>query len=220
VDVRRRLAAAVTCSLVSLMACGGPAAGHGPGTTATPTTQPASPPIRSSRATVRARLLVPGSYAPAYDMLSPGTPVPAQALVQTTQVQGQEVFVDHRHGYGLAFVQSQTYPVTTADGGVTWHVDGPILYVAAADGDAYVDQISAPSARTVLVWGPTSTNVVDVTTDGGTTWWAANLGPGVLGMGDIQTVPGELWAVVADPTVRFLISTDGGRIWSPSPTVR
>jgi len=152
-------------------------------------------------------------------MLSPGTPVPSNHLLQTTQDQGQEAFADHRQGYGLAFIHSQTYPVTTSDGGITWRVDGPILYVAAADADEYVDQISAPSSRTVLVWGPDSANVVDVTTDGGDNWWSANLGPGVLGMGETATVPATLWAVVADPTAGFFISIDGGRTWSSSPTM-
>jgi photosystem II stability/assembly factor-like uncharacterized protein len=162
---------------------------------------------------------MPNQYSPAYQMLSPGTPVPSKDLFQITQSQGQEVFVDHLHGYGLAFIQSQTYPVTTADGGTTWRVDGPIFYVAAADADEYVDQISAPSPQTVLVWGPNSANVVDVTTDGGDSWWAANLGPGVLGMGEAETVPDKLWAVVADPTARFFTSTDGGRTWSSSHTI-
>jgi hypothetical protein len=169
--------------------------------------------------TVRGRRLAPGNYSSSYEMLTPDTPVPSKDLFQTRQDQGQEVFVDARHGYGLAFIHSQTYPVTTADGGITWRVDGPILYVAAADANEYVDQISAPSPRTVLVWGPNSANVVDVTTDGGDIWWSANLGPGVLGMGEAEPGPDELWAVVADPIVRFFISTDGGRRLSYSQTI-
>jgi BNR/Asp-box repeat protein len=217
VDAHRLFIAAVTsCSLVTLAACGGPASPlHGSATTVTPTSK-----VIYAHTKVRGQLLVPGNDSPAYHMLTPGTVVSSGDLFQTTQNQGQEVFVDHLHGYGLAFIQSQTYPVTTADGGITWRVDGPIFYVAAADADQYVDQITAPSAQTILVWGPSSANVVDVTTDAGLTWWSANLGPGVLGMGETETTPDRLWAVVADPIARFFISADGGRTWSFSHTIR
>jgi hypothetical protein len=202
------VAAVATCSLLGLGACGSP----------TPLTrsQTAGAPTRSPT-TARGRLLVPSQVSPAYEMLTPGTVVPSQDLFQVTQSQGQEVFVSPQKGYGLAFVQSQTYPVTTADGGISWRVDGPIFYVAAADADAYVDQISAPSPQTVLVWGPDSANTVDVTTDGGDRWRSADLGPGVLGMG--ETITGKLWAVVADPSARFFLSTNGGRTWSSRDTL-
>jgi hypothetical protein len=152
-------------------------------------------------------------------MLASGTLIPAKDLFQVTQGQGQgqEVFLDQLQGYALAVTKGQTYPVVTIDGGTMWRIDGPIFHVDAADASQVVNEIGAALPQTVFVWGQYSGDVVNVTTDGGKTWWAADLGPGVLSMGETNTE--RLFAVVANPTSRFFISTDGGRTWVSSDTI-
>ena len=207
------IATAASLLLALLIACSSPTPRNSSHTRMVPT----SASTRLARTTVHARLLVPSDFPPAYQMLAPGTLIPSKDLFQVTLGQGQEVFLDHLRGYGLAFIQSQTYPVVTVDGGTSWRVDGPIFYVAAANGPAFVDEISAAAPQTVFVWGQYTGDVVQATTDGGAHWWAAHLGPGVLSMGD--SGHDHLWAVVADPTARFFTSTDGGRMWLSSDTI-
>jgi hypothetical protein len=66
--------------------------------------------------TVHASLFVPGQGSSGLQIK---TTVPASAVFQETVTSDQEVFTPHRHGYGLAFLQSQTYPVVTFDKGLT-----------------------------------------------------------------------------------------------------
>jgi hypothetical protein len=142
-----------------------------------------------------------------------GTEVPSADLSLDG---GQEAFVDPEHGYALAEINSQSYPVATADGGATWRIDGPIFHVDAADGPAVVDEIAAVMPQTVLVWGEYTSNLVNVSTDGGGEWWAANLGPGVVSMGADGD---QLWCVVSDRSTRIFTSVDGGRTWSTATTI-
>jgi hypothetical protein len=162
---------------------------------------------------VHARLLVPSQYSPVYKMRTPGTAVSASAVFQETLTSDQEVFTAHRHGYGLAFVQSQTYPVVTTDGGLTWQIDGPFFYISAADGPAFVEQIGSAPPDTVYVWG--EAGHVVVSTDGGAHWWSSQF-DGVLSMGDEfdVTLKGHVLIVVSSihPT-RTYVSTNG-RTWT------
>ncbi len=157
--------------------------------------------------------MVPSGFSPVYQMQVPGTEVSSADL---SLDQGQEAFLDEQNGYALAELNSQTYPVATVDGGTTWRIDGPIFHVDAADGPNVVNEIAAAMPSTVLVWGQYSGNVVNVSTDSGKTWWAANLGPGVLSMGAFGS---QLWAVVLDQSTRIFTSVDGGRAWSISGTI-
>lgn len=82
--------------------------------------------------------------------------------------------------YGLADqgdLLSVHYPAISYDGGRTWAIDGPIFYIAAADGTAAVNTIAAVSATTAYAWG--SGNFIRWTTNGGRQWWGAFLPGGV-----------------------------------------
>jgi hypothetical protein len=167
---------------------------------------------------VHARLLVPSQYSPVYDMRTPGTAVSSSAVFQETLTSDQEVFTAHRQGFGLAFVQSQTYAVMTTDGGLTWQIDGPFFYISAADGPAFVDQIGTAPPDTVYVWGEGGHVVVSL--DGGAHWWSSQF-DGALGMGDQfdgVTRSGEaryVLVVVASihPLLTY-VSANGGRTWT------
>ncbi len=64
--------------------------------------------------------------------LPPGSPVRSSAL-------GLRVFVNAKDGFALANVgvgQQAIYPAASLDGGRSWHIDGPQLWVSAADATA------------------------------------------------------------------------------------
>jgi hypothetical protein len=137
-------------------------------TTTTTTTASATAGIAK---TIHAELLVPDKYPAVYEMLAPGTAVPASEVFQETLKSGQQGSPVNGDAYGLASVQSQTYPVITTNGGQSWSIDGPIFHIDAADAPAVVDQIGNALTETVFVWGD-SGHVV-VSTDGGEHWWSS-----------------------------------------------
>jgi hypothetical protein len=163
---------------------------------------------------IRAELLPDRSPA-VYEMLAQGTAVPASEVFQETLKAGELGSSVDGDAYGLAFVQSQTYPVITTNGGKSWTVDGPIFYIAAADAPAVVDQIANVLPNTVFVWG--EAGHVVVSTDGGEHWWSSNFN-GALSMG--QSWPGNgLFVVMSiNPSVTYT-SSDGGRTWSLDKSV-
>jgi photosystem II stability/assembly factor-like uncharacterized protein len=147
-------------------------------------------------------------------MLARGTTVPASEVFQETLKPGELGSPVDGDGYGLGFVQSQTYPLITTNGGQTWKVDGPIFYVAAADAPAVVDQIANVLPNTVFAWG--NAGHVVVSTDGGGQWWSTNF-DGALAMGQNE-FGNQLFVVTSiHPPITYF-SSDGGHTWSLDPT--
>jgi hypothetical protein len=135
------------------------------------------------------------------------------------------VFADASVGFALASVGDAQYPARSLDGGRTWRIDGPQVHIDAADGAEGVGFVGVASQREFYAYG---SSAVDVTTDGGRTWWETYLGELV-----VAVVPGprgnELVAYVqqqldsnssslAAATWQY-VSHDGGRHWVYSPTL-
>jgi hypothetical protein len=135
------------------------------------------------------------------------------------------VFADASVGFALASVGDAQYPARSLDGGRTWRIDGPQVHIDAADGAEGVGFVGVASQRAFYTYG---SSAVDVTTDGGRTWWETYLGELV-----VAVVPGprgnELVAYVqqqldsnssslAAATWQY-VSHDGGRHWVYSPTL-
>jgi hypothetical protein len=161
----------------------------------------ASPPheFKARRLTPRPRAVAPGTR------------------LRPSQLFGDRVFANPRDGFALADLREAQYPARTTDGGRTWSIDGPQLHVDAADAPEAVTSVGVASARTLFAFG---SSVVDVTTNGGRTWWETFLGELVM-----SVVPGpgnELIAYVQQsvnngvnsPAVTWqYVSRDGGRRW-------
>jgi hypothetical protein len=122
--------------------------------------------------------------------------------------------------FGLASVDmgpGQTYPGLSTDDGVTWHVDGPLFHVDAAQGAAFVGSVGALRPRGAYFWGQGG-NVIWTTYDEGLHWWILSFGAGV---DRVSANKGELDAVVFGDQVKhgdiqrlLYVSKDSGRIWS------
>jgi hypothetical protein len=134
-----------------------------------------------------------------------GTAVTQADLVTT------RVFANASVGFALATVGSAQYPARSLDGGRTWRIDGPQAHIDAGP-------------RTFFAYG---SSAVDVTTDGGRTWWETFLGELV-----VAVVPGPRNGLVAyvqqqlDSNSSSLaaatwqyVSHDGGRHWVYSPAL-
>ncbi len=133
------------------------------------------------------------------------------------------VFAGARVGFALANVGAAQYPVRSLDGGRTWHIDGPQVHIDAADGAEGVGYAGVTGPRTFFAYG---SSVVDVTTDGGRTWWEAYLGELV-----VAVVPGAGHKLIAyvqqqlasnhirPVTTWQYVSGDGGRQWVYSPAL-
>lgn len=146
------------------------------------------------------------------DAVTRGTSVRQAALFTT------RVFANASVGFALADVGDAQYPVRSVDRGRTWRIDGPQVHVDAADGPEGVGHVGVAGPRTFFAYG---SSVVDVTTDGGRTWWETFLGELV-----VAVVPGprnELLAYVQQQvdsegsslaaTTWQYVSGDGGRHW-------
>jgi hypothetical protein len=164
----------------------------------------ASPPHRLS-----ARRLRPRARA-----VRPGT------KLRQSQLFGVRVFANANVGFALAGAGQAQYPALSTDGGRTWRIDGPQFHVDAADAPEAVASVGVAGPRRLFAWG---SSVVDVTTDGGRTWYETFLGELVM-----SAVPGpgnELIAYVQQsvhngsnsPAVTWqYVSRDGGRRWTYS----
>src|SRR5579863_6423917 len=137
-----------------------------PPTTAWPPTTSATtstaPPALPMATTLEATLMPDSASA---DFVPTGTAVPGGDVI-TTVASNQTVF-------GLAqlpLVPPATYPVISTDGGKSWHVDGPLFHIDAADGPGTTSSIGALGSDGAYAWGEGG-NVVKVTTDGGMQWW-------------------------------------------------
>jgi len=183
-------------------------------TTAPPSSPPTSTMPTSSTTTLppetlQATLL---SEEPVPDLQPVGTPVPAANVTAKT-------IVSPNASFGLATFASlneATYPALSTDGGTSWHVDGPEFYVAAAQGPAVVSSVGALPPDGAYMWGQGG-NVVRITTDGGTQWWATGFAGGVYSVtassGTIDTV--ALGTQLADGAFSAYLyaSTDYGHSW-------
>ena len=81
--------------------------------------------------------------------LQPGAVVRSASL-------GERVFPTAKDGFALAGVggaYAGTYPAASVDAGKVWQVDGPPLYVAAADAPAVVSQVGAAGPEDLLRLG-------------------------------------------------------------------
>lgn len=139
--------------------------------------------------------------------LAPGSPVPARDL-------GQRVFPNVRHGFALAAVGQAQYPAASADGGRTWHTDGPALHLNAAQAPLAVSDLGAAGNRVVFAYG--GGQVVDTTGDGGRHWYRATFNG--VAMAVVTGVSGHLVAFVDGSVGRTgvtwqYVSRDHGRTW-------
>jgi hypothetical protein len=139
---------------------------------------------------------------------APGHTVPASSL-------GLRVFPNASHGFALATVGGVQYPAASVNGGRTWKTNGPALHVPAAQAPLVVNNPGALNAHTFYAFG--GGQVVDVTPNGGRTWWRALLGDVVLAV--VPRQGGGLTAISQDNSstgnavTLVYISTDGGRHW-------
>ncbi len=126
------------------------------------------------------------------------------------------MFANASDGFALANAGSARYPSHSVDGGRTWRINGPQLHVDAADGAEGVGYVGVAGDRTLFAYGGSA---VDVTTNGGRTWWETFLGELV-----VAVVPGPGNALVAyvqqqltnsiKPVATWqYVSSDGGRRW-------
>jgi hypothetical protein len=171
------------------------------------TAVPPSPPHRLTARRMRPR---PGA-------------VPRGTAVEQTDLVTTRVFADASVGFALANVESAQYPARSLDGGRTWRIDGPQVHINAADAPEAVGFVGVADARTFFAYG---SSAVDVTTNGGRTWWETFLGELVVAVG-----PGPRHGLVAyvqdqlDPNnIRTAatwqyVSHDGGRHWTYSQTL-
>ncbi len=150
----------------------------------------------------------------------PGSPPPRfGARILLGSEAGPRVFINDEIGFALAADDSATIPVRTTDGGRTWTVDGPQLHVDAADGPEAVDAVGIVSPSEEFAYG---SSVVDVTTNGGRTWWEAFLGENVTAVvpgahGLVALVQQSVSNSQLNPIVTWqYVSNDGGRHWHDS----
>lgn len=146
-------------------------------------------------------------------VLKPGSTVKSSAL-------GTRVFTGNKNGFALANVKDVTYPAATSDGGKTWKTNGPEFHLPAAQAPLVVTMVGAARPKTDFAWGgPQGGNVINVTTDGGKTWWQSFPQEVVLSV--IAVPPHKLIAVVQAQTksgstsavTSVYVSKDGGRHW-------
>ncbi len=152
----------------------------------------------------------------------PGTLEPG-SIVSSASL-GVRTFVDGKgDGFALASTQQAQYPAATTDGGKTWKTDGPALHVNAAQAPLAIESLSAANTKTVFAYGGGQS--VDVTGDGGKTWWRAFLGDDVPAV-----IPGSGHRLVAfaqalsgpsgvTSVTWEYVSTDGGRHWHYSTAI-
>jgi photosystem II stability/assembly factor-like uncharacterized protein len=149
--------------------------------------------------------------------VAPATTISSSSLFTT------RVFANGSVGFALANDGQAQYPALSTDGGKTWKIDGPQVHVDAADAPAAVGSVGVVGTRTYFAYG---SSAIDVTTDGGHTWWQTFVGELV-----VAVVPGphhELIAYVQqslstrnlNPVVTWqYVSRDGGRHWRYSTSL-
>ena len=148
--------------------------------------------------------------------MRPGA-VPRGTVLRSSDLFTDRAFANARDGFALANDGSAQYPAISTDGGRAWRIDGPQVHIDAADGAEGVGNVGVAGTLTFFAYG---SSAVDVTTDGGRTWWETFLGELV-----VAVVPGpgnELVAYVQqqlnnnsiNPAATWqYVSRDGGRYW-------
>jgi len=147
------------------------------------------------------------------DFVPTGTAVPVADVFNTVASNGTVLFGLVQ----LPLTPPATYPVISTDGGESWHVNGPLFHIDAADGPGATSSMGALGSDGAYAWGEGG-NVVKVTTDGGMQWWATGFTNGVADV----SLSGETLRAVAlgNPSSNGLcedflyISSDAGRSWS------
>jgi hypothetical protein len=170
--------------------------------------------IRARAASARStppQVLAARRLRPRGGAIAPGTLVSSAALF------GDRVFANAQNGFALANVDSAQYPARSTDGGHSWRIDGPQVHVDAADGPEAVTYVGVAGVRKFFAYG---SSAVDVTTDGGRTWFEALVSGLVVAV--VQSPRGELVAYVQQSTGTSpargavtwqYVSPDGGRHW-------
>lgn len=121
--------------------------------------------------------------------------------------------------FGLAFLHigpGETYPALSADSGVTWHVDGPLFHVNAAQASLVVGSTGTIELHGAYFWGQGG-NIIWMTYDEGAHWWTLEFANSV---DRVSAKKGVLDAVVLGDQVKggefqgfLFVSTDSGRTW-------
>jgi hypothetical protein len=139
------------------------------------------------------------------------------ARIAVSALFGTRVFANAQVGFALAYDHyGSTLPARTTDGGKTWTINGPQLHIDAADGAEAVSNVGITPHGTVFAYG---SSVVDVSTNGGRTWWEAALGENVTAVvpgahGLVAFVQDQISNEHLNPQVTWqYVSTDGGHHW-------
>jgi photosystem II stability/assembly factor-like uncharacterized protein len=167
----------------------------------------ASPSARATKASAPKKLVAARITRPPHT-LKPGTAVKTSSL-------GQRVYVNANDGFALAAVGAAQYPAETTNGGTSWSTFGPALHLNAAQAPLSVTSVGAANAHTVYYYG--AGQAVDVTSDGGKTWWRT-----FCSELSLAVVPGaagrRVWITQDSPNGGAALtwpyeSSDGGRVW-------
>lgn len=145
-------------------------------------------------------------------LTTPGTVVQGSAIFTARD------FVSGSHGFALAVGaggQAQ-YPVITTDGGRIWKVAGGHFHIDAANGPAVVTQIGVTGPGTYFAFGgPDGGSAVDVSTDGGRTWWQTFLpAPTEAVVDGYVGLRRALVAFLQGTPTWVYVSKNGGRTWT------
>ncbi len=142
-------------------------------------------------------------------------PVPTTALEDV-------VFVDARHGFGLADHRSHLVLAKTVDGGQDWKLISDDLPLGATANDLTA-QMEFTDVRHGYLWGGgplwSPSQTLWVTDDGGATWEKSP----IVGVADVSAIEGNVWAVSqacgSKAACQVVVdeSTDYGAQWNVLP---
>ncbi len=179
----------------------------------------ASPADASTRLAAAADASTATAFKPPHEFTArrmsprPGAVAPG-TVVKSSSLWTNRVFANASDRFALVNEGSAQYPARSLDGGRVWRIDGPQFHVDALDAAEAVGYVGVLTPRTFYAYGG---SVVDVTTDGGRSWWEASL-DGLV----VAVVPGpkrdDLVAYAREQLSPALtsqyVSRDGGRIWT------
>jgi hypothetical protein len=141
-----------------------------------------------------------------------GSPVSAKVVAQRVNL-GGNIRAGLAEGAG---VEGAVYPALSNDGGLHWHIDGPLFYRPAADAPNVTSRLAALGDDTLMAWGPGG-NFVKTSTDRGAKWFSSNF---TVGVHSAAVSNGELTVrALGNPTksggfpTRRYVSSDGGLVW-------